>query len=92
MVHVLVRHKVKDYSQWKTVFDEQAPVRQMAGSKGGRVFRNGQDPGEVAVVFEWDDIAKARIFLESKELRRVMERSGVTDNPGYFFEVEKIKE
>lgn len=33
MVHVLVHHKVKDYTQWKEVFDEHAKVRKELGSK-----------------------------------------------------------
>ncbi|MGA3208451.1 MAG: hypothetical protein ABSE05_11590 [Syntrophales bacterium] len=31
MVHVLVHHKVKDYAQWKEVFDEHAKVRRELG-------------------------------------------------------------
>ena len=42
MVHVIVHHKVKDYAQWKEVFDEYAKVRKESGSKGGRIFRDEQ--------------------------------------------------
>ena len=90
MVHVLVRHRVKDYAQWKNVFDEHADVRKMAGSKGGRLFRDEKDPNHVAILLEWDDMARARIFFESGDLKRVMERAGVTDRPEIFYEVEKV--
>lgn len=90
MVHVLVRHKVKDYAQWKDVFDEHADVRKMAGSKGGRLFREGKDPNDVAILLEWEDMARARIFFESGDLRRVMDRAGVINHPEIFYEVEKV--
>lgn len=89
-VHVLVRHKVKDYEQWKEVFEEHASVRQEAGSKGGRVFRNEKDPKDVAVLLEWDDMAKARVFFESSFLHRALERAGVVGNSEIFFEVMKV--
>jgi len=44
MAYLLVRHKVKDYSKWKTVFDEHAATRKASGSKGGRPFRNADNP------------------------------------------------
>jgi heme-degrading monooxygenase HmoA len=90
MVHILVRHRVKDYAQWKNAFEEHADVRKMAGSKGGRLFRERKNQNDVAVLFEWDDMAKARIFFESDDLRRVMERAGIIDRPEIFYEVEKV--
>jgi quinol monooxygenase YgiN len=92
MVHVIVHHKVKDYAQWKEVFEENAKVRKESGSKGGRIFRDERKPDNVAVIFEWEDIAKARTFFESKFLKSTMERAGVIGTPGIFFEVEKVKE
>jgi quinol monooxygenase YgiN len=92
MVHVIVHHKVKDYAQWKDRFDQHAKVRREAGSKGGRLFRDEKKPNNVAIVFEWEDMAKARIFFESKLLKDVMERAGVVGKPEIFFEVEKVKE
>ncbi len=90
MVHILVRHRVKDYAKWKDAFDEHADVRKMAGSKGGRLFREEKDPNNVAILLEWDDMARARIFFESGDLKRVMERAGVADRPEIFYEVEKV--
>ncbi len=44
MAYLPVRHKVKDYSMWKTVFDEHAATRKASGSNGGR--RNTDNPNE----------------------------------------------
>lgn len=91
MVHVLVHHKVKDYAQWKEVFDEQAKVREESGSKGGRIFRDEQKPNNLAILFEWDDMTKSRTFFESRFLKTVSERAGVIGRPEIFFEVEKVE-
>ena len=90
MIHVLVRHKVMEYSKWKEVFDEHANLRKMAGSKGGRLFRNEKNSNDVAILLEWDDMTRARKFFEAEDLNRVMERAGVLDKPDIFFEVEKV--
>jgi heme-degrading monooxygenase HmoA len=92
MIQLLVRHKVKDYSKWKPVFDEHGAKRKAGGSKGGRLFRSGSDPNEVVILFEWEDLAKARQFAESEDLRQAMGRAGVVGKPDLYFleEVEKF--
>jgi heme-degrading monooxygenase HmoA len=93
MPHLLVRHKVKDYAKWKPVFDKHATTRKASGSKGGRLFRNADDPNETVILFEWDNLDKARKFAQSEDLRKVMEEAGVSDKPDVYFleEVGKVK-
>lgn len=92
MPYVLIRHKVADYAKWKIMFDEHGTIRKTSGSKGGRVFRNADDPNEVVILFEWDDMEKARGFVQSEDLRRTMQRAGVSDKPDFYYldEVEKV--
>ncbi len=44
MTYVLIRHKVKDYDKWKSVFDENIDFRKAGGEIGGRLFQNMDDP------------------------------------------------
>ena len=92
MVQLLIRHKVKDFAKWKPVFDEHAAKRKANGSKGGRLFHSAKDPNEVVILFDWEDVGKARQFAESQELRQAMERAGVVGKPDLYFleEVEKV--
>jgi len=92
MSQFLVRHKVKDYSKWKPVFDEHGAKRKAAGSKGGRLFRSEKDPNDVVILFEWEDPGKAHQFAESQDLRQAMERAGVVGKPDLHFleELEKV--
>jgi heme-degrading monooxygenase HmoA len=89
MVHIEVHHKVQDYAKWKEVFYEQAKIRKESGSKGARIFRDEKDPNNVAILFEWDEMAKARTFFESGFLQHTLERAGLIGKPEIFFEVEK---
>jgi hypothetical protein len=85
MAHVLVRHKVKDYLQWRTVFDAHQGARKAGTSKGGLVFRGADDPNEVFILWEVGDIRKAREFMKAPDLRNTMEKSGVTGEPDVYF-------
>ncbi len=85
MPYVLIRHKVQDYAAWKSAFDEHGAARQAAGSKGGHLMRNADDPNELIIVLEWDDLGKARQFTASDDLRQAMERAGVADQPDIYF-------
>lgn len=81
MPYVLVHEKVRDFASWKSSFDGNGAMRQSAGSKGGYLFQSADDPNEVIVLLEWDDLQRARTFAESAELRQAMERAGVEGTP-----------
>jgi len=85
MPYLLVRHKVADYAKWKLFFDQHGATRQASGSQGGRLLRNANDPNELVILFEWDDLEKARQFSQSNDLREIMQRAGVVDQPDIYF-------
>jgi heme-degrading monooxygenase HmoA len=85
MPYLLVRHKVADYARWKPIFDEHGAARKASGSKGGLLLRNAEDPNEIILLFEWDDLEQARRFAQSDDLRQAMERAGVADRPNLYF-------
>jgi len=88
MATLLVRQRVRDYDRWKEVFDADAPVRAAAGSLGGRVFRDGDDPEDIVIVLEWEDLDQARDFAEREDVQETMERAGVMGEPDFLFLVE----
>lgn len=91
MPYLLVRHKVADYAKWKPLFDQHAETRKANGSRGGQLLRNANDPNELLILFQWDDLNKARQFAESSDLRETMQRAGVIDQPDVYF-LEAIEE
>jgi hypothetical protein len=94
MPFILVKQTVKDYPKWKLLFDKHGSTRKKSGSKGGRLFRNSQNPNEIVVIMEWDAIDNAERFLESADLRETMEKAGVIGKPEVYFleQIETFKE
>lgn len=81
MPHVLVHQRITEFDHWREVFDRLGPARAEASCRSTAVFRNRQDPHEVVVLFEFDDLARARQHMGSTELRHAWAEAGVTD-PG----------
>jgi heme-degrading monooxygenase HmoA len=92
MPYALFRVEVEDYERWKPGFDEHSSSRRESGSKGGRLFCNADDPHEVVILLEWDDLENARQFAQSEDLREIMQRYGVVGQPDIYFleEVEQV--
>jgi hypothetical protein len=85
MNYVLVRHKVADFSKWKPVYDAHLPARQAAGGTELYLLRNIDNPNEVIVLLEIEDLQKAREFVASDDLRERMQESRVIDKPDTYF-------
>lgn len=81
MAYLIIKHKVKDYPKWRTIFDEHAETRKAHGCLGAQLFRSKTDPSEVFILFKWDSLEKAREFSESEDMRKTMERAGVIGKP-----------
>jgi hypothetical protein len=85
MNYVLIRHKVADFTKWKTIFDAHRGARQDAGLKEKYLLRDVLDLNEVVLLFEAEDLQKARSFMDSADLREVMKKAGVLDEPDVTF-------
>ncbi|HYR57892.1 MAG TPA: hypothetical protein VEO95_04660 [Chthoniobacteraceae bacterium] len=85
MNHLLVRHKVADFTKWKAAYDAHVSARENAGLKELHLLRNADRMDEVVILFEVRDVGKAREFANSTELREAMQNAGVTDKPDIWF-------
>jgi hypothetical protein len=84
MALVIVRHKVAKFATWKRAFDGHAPARAEAGFSNVRVYRSADDPSDVVVLLDTDDIGKSKQFIASPELKSAMSAAGVVDKPDVF--------
>ncbi len=82
---LMVKHKVKDWDAWKKSFDEHKQVRVDAGLTDRVVSHTVGDNHSVTVVFAVADVAKAKAFLGSKDLKDKMAAAGVEGKPTSFF-------
>lgn len=86
MAHfVLIRHKVRDFSEWKPGYDAHLPKRAEAGLKEVHLLRGADDPNEVVILFQAADLGRAKAFAESADLRERMQEVGVVDRPAIHF-------
>jgi hypothetical protein len=83
--NLTIHHKVTDYTAWRKGYDAQEQSRRSAGLTNGRVFRSAEDPNDVVVLQDVADVAKARTWVGSEDLKAVMQKSGVIGSPSIRF-------
>ena len=83
--YMLIRHKVRDFSEWKRGYDAHLPKRVEAGLTEKYLLRGAHDPNEVILLFETQDLNRAKAFAESADLRETMQKVGVVDRPDIYF-------
>ncbi len=83
--YMLVRHKVRDFSEWKPGYDAHLPKRAEAGLTEKYLLRGADDLNEVVLLFEARDLNRAKAFAESADLRETMQKVGVLDKPDIYF-------
>ena len=83
--YMVVRHKIRDYSVWKPGYDADLPRRTEAGLTEKHLFRGADDPNEIIALFEAKDLSRAKAFAESADLRQIMQKAGVVDQPDIYF-------
>jgi hypothetical protein len=85
MTRLLIRHKVADFAKWKPAYDAHLTARKEAGLKEQSLLRGIDNPNEVVILFEAEDLKRAKTFTESSNLREVMLKAGVLDKPDILF-------
>lgn len=83
--YMLVRHKVKDFSAWKQTYDQNLPKRKDAGLTERYVLHEEDDQNAVTIMFEAEDLGRAKAFSESQDLKDTMQKAGVISKPEIHF-------
>jgi hypothetical protein len=81
MSKVFVRHQVADFDVWKSGFDDHGRVRREYELVDAGLYRGADDPNDVTIVLTTNDVARAKEFLASDDLRETMSRVGVVSAP-----------
>ena len=90
MIVLAIQHSVRDYDDWKTVYDTMPPTSQ--GAIFARVNRLVDDPNVVAVVSGFATVDAVHAFMGSEDLKAKMAEAGVVGEPRFelYEEVEAI--
>jgi heme-degrading monooxygenase HmoA len=92
-MYVLTIQKVEDYDKWKQIFDENSKVRKIKGSKGAIIYHDSNDPKQLVIVTEWENMEIAKNFSLSEDLKVNMKKAGVIGLPElhYLEEIDKTE-
>lgn len=85
MIRMFVRHSVADFAAWKRDYDEFGERREAMGVVAQGVYVSVDDPNDVTVWHDFNDLESARAFVESPTLREAMTKAGVAGEPSIWF-------
>jgi hypothetical protein len=83
MPTLAVQITIDDYAKWRPLFDKNKPLRDRAGLRNVRVYRDADKPRELIVWSETADPAKSREALSSPEVRNPCKRLAWWDRPKF---------
>jgi hypothetical protein len=64
---MIIRHKVRDYGQWRPMFDEHVAKQKEAGLSNPRVYHSADsNKSEIVVVFDTENTKKAKDFAPGR--------------------------
>ncbi len=81
MVTVIMQHEVKDFAQWKPVFDADEPNRAKAGIKLSGLYTSVKNPNDVTMIFEAPGADVLDAFMSDPSLQEAMKKGGVISAP-----------
>jgi hypothetical protein len=82
---LLMTEKVKDWDAWKKEFDQNKQLRADGGLIDRLIGHDINDNHHPSIIFAVTDIAKAKAFIQSKDLKDKMEKAGVEGKPVAFY-------
>ena len=85
MKYLIIRHAVADFEKWKPHYDDHAAAREAAGLVEKEVLRDLSNPNQLLLLFEMQDLAKAKELLGSASIREAMQKGGVIGTPEISF-------
>ena len=85
MKYMLCRNRVRNFDNWKRVFDGHAGAHRGAGLKLVHLWQDDEIPSQVFFLFEIEDIARARAFVESHDAQKSAHESGLIEGEFHFF-------
>ena len=81
MTTVIITHEVKDFSDWKKVYDADEVNRAKAGMKVTGLYQSVDNSNMVTVVGEAPSLEAVNQFMSNPELKTAMEKGGVLGIP-----------
>ena len=81
MVTVIITHEVKNYSDWRKVYDADEANRSKAGFQTNREYQSVNNPNLITIIGEAPSLEAINGFMANPELKAAMEKGGVIGIP-----------
>lgn len=79
MATVYVLHRVKDYDQWRQVYDSVGEMQKAGGLVEDAVFQAEGDPSNVLVMHRFASMSEAHAYFENPLLADAIREAGVDE-------------
>ena len=84
MATIFRRVRVADYQRFREVYDAGAAAREAGGLRDERLFRNPNDPNDILIMSTVADVASARAYGQSDEVRQRQRAAGLLELSNYY--------
>ena len=81
MKTVILSHEVKNYPDWRKVFDADEGNRTRAGLKITGVYQSVDSPNKITIIGEAPSVEALNTFMSNPALKEAMEKGGVIGMP-----------
>lgn len=81
MKTVIMQHEVKDFANWKPVFDEDETNRAKVGVKLLGLYTSVKNPNDVTMIFEAPGAEVIEAYASTPNVQEVMKKAGVISVP-----------
>jgi hypothetical protein len=81
MTTVIISHEVKNFADWKKVYDADEVNRSKAGLKITSLYKSVDNSNMITLVGEAPSVDAVKSFMANPELKAAMEKGGVLGMP-----------
>jgi hypothetical protein len=81
MITAIIQHEVRDFAEWKKVFDADQPNVEKAGAKLLGLYTSIKNPKDVTMIYEAPNAELYDILMSDPERQEAIKRAGVIGVP-----------
>ena len=84
-IRMYCRHDVADYAAWKKGYDDFAHYQKTHGVIHESVYQSTDNSNDITVIHDFNNIAEAKAFAASEDLKVSMSKLGVKGTPQIWY-------
>ncbi len=90
MPFAIIQNEVKDFDEWKKIFDADQPSIAAAGAKLLGVYREIDNPNKVTIMYEASNVELYHTLMSDPERQAQIQQAGVIGMPTATF-LDKVE-